>query len=93
MYLGKVIGRVVATQKDENLISAKLLMIQPVDFDMKEYGKPMVALDNVGAGAAELVMWVGGREAGMSFGPRLVPVDAGIIGIVDDIYLDESSLR
>lgn len=91
MFLGKIVGRVVSTQKDENLRTAKLLLVQPVDFDMKAYGKPLVALDNVGAGYKELVMWVGGREAGMSFGPRLVPVDAGIIGIVDNVFLDENS--
>lgn len=89
MFLGRVIGRVVATRKDEHLYSGKLLLIQPVDFDLTDYGKPMVALDNVGAGYKEIVMWVGGREAGMSFGPPLVPVDAGIIGIVDNIFLNE----
>lgn len=83
MLLAKVIGTVVATRKDENLVGIKLLLIQPLATDGSATGKPLVALDSVGAGASEDVFYVKGREASFPFLPRETPSDATIVGIVD----------
>ena len=83
MNLARVIGRVVSTHKDDGLSGRKLLLLQPVDAALTDVGSPMVAVDAVGAGAAELVIFVKGREAAHAFLPHEVPADAGVIGIVD----------
>jgi len=83
LFLAKVIGTVVATQKDPGLAGTTLLVIQPLHPDRKPLGKPLVAIDSVGAGAAEEVFYVRGREASFPFRPAEVPADATIVGIVD----------
>jgi ethanolamine utilization protein EutN len=83
VLLAKVVGTVVATRKDEGLRGAKLLVIQPLLPDRSPAGKPLVAVDSVGAGAGEDVFYVRGREASFPFLPDEVPADAAIIGIVD----------
>ena len=83
MFLAKVIGTVVATQKDPGLAGTTLLVIQPLRPDRTPGGKPLVAVDSVGAGAGEDVFYVRGREAALPFLPAEVPTDAAIIGIVD----------
>ena len=83
MLLAKVVGTVVATRKDEGLLGTKLLVIQPLKTDRTPAGKPLVAVDSVGAGAGEDVFYVKGREASFPFLPAEVPADAAIIGIVD----------
>ena len=83
MLLAKVIGSVVATRKDPGLTGVKLLVIQPLGTDHRPQGKPLVAVDSVGAGAYEEVFYVRGREASFPFLPREVPADAAIVGIVD----------
>lgn len=83
MLLAKVVGTVVATRKDEGLVGTKLLVIQPLRTDRTPAGKPLVAVDSVGAGAGEDVFYVKGREASFPFLPAEVPADATIIGIVD----------
>ena len=87
MQLARVIGSVVATPKDENLTGVKLLLVQPLDQVRQPVGKPLVAADSVGAGVGEEVFFVRGKEASFPFYPKEVPVDAGIVGIVDDIGL------
>jgi microcompartment protein CcmK/EutM len=83
VILARVIGTVVATQKDPGLHAAKLLVIQPLRTDGTPTGKPLVAVDSVGAGAGEKVFYVRGREAALPFLPAEVPTDAAIVGIVD----------
>ena len=83
MLLAKVIGTVVATRKDPGLVGTKLLVIQPIRTDRTPHGKALVAVDSVGAGAAEEVFYVRGREASFPFLPAEVPADAAIVGIVD----------
>ena len=63
MQLARVIGTVVATVKNESLEGRKLLVIQTLDKDLAAAGKPMVAIDSVGAGVGELVFWCRGKEA------------------------------
>ena len=85
MYLGQVIGTVVADRKYEGLEGAKLLVVQPLDHRRKPVGEPQVAVDTVRAGPRDLVYLVGSREAALALDPWFVPVDAAIVGIVDMI--------
>jgi microcompartment protein CcmK/EutM len=83
MQLAKVIGDVVATRKDENLVGVKLLLVQPIAADGTAAGRQLVAVDASGAGVGETVFFVRGKEASFPFYPVQVPADAGIVGIVD----------
>ena len=88
MILGKVVGTVVATRKDERLTGSKLLLVQPVQPDGSSRGSPLVAVDTVDAGAGERVLVVSGSSARMAEGMTDRPVDAAIVGIVDTVDLD-----
>jgi microcompartment protein CcmK/EutM len=83
MQLAKVIGDVVVTRKDDNLMSVPLLVLQPIAADGSASGRTLVAVDAVGAGVGEIVFFVRGKEASFPFYPTEVPADAGIVGIVD----------
>ena len=83
MQLARVIGDVVMTRKDENLVGITLLILQPLTTGRQPVGRPLVAVDSVGAGVGEEVFFVRGKEASFPFYPALPPVDAGIVGIVD----------
>ena len=83
MQLARVVGNVVTTRKDDNLVGLKLLVVQPLTPDRRPVGKPLVAADAVGAGVGDEVFFVRGREAAFPFYPVEAPVDAGIVGIVD----------
>jgi len=83
VQLAKVVGTVVVTRKDENLVGMTLLLVQPLTADRQPAGKPLVAVDSVGAGVGEEVFFVRGKEASFPFYPVEPPVDAGIVGIVD----------
>jgi ethanolamine utilization protein EutN len=85
MILGRVIGKVVATMKNESLHGQRLLIVQPIDRDGHDKGKAVVALDSVGAGAGEVVYWCRGKEASFPFLPAEVPTETTIVGIVDEI--------
>ena len=88
MILGKVVGTVVATRKDERLVGSKLLLVQPVRPDGSERGAALVAVDTVDAGAGEQVLVVSGSSARMAAGLADRPVDAAIVGIVDTVAID-----
>jgi ethanolamine utilization protein EutN len=83
MQLARVIGDVVATRKDPLLDGIKLLIVQPLTAEGTAAGRPLVAVDSVGAGVGEHVFFVRGKEASFPFFPAEVPADAGIVGIVD----------
>jgi ethanolamine utilization protein EutN len=85
MYLGKVIGTVVATVKYEGLQGKRLLVVQPVDQHERPNAPIEVAVDTTQAGPGELVFLVGSREAALACDPWFVPVDAAIVGIVDAV--------
>ena len=89
MLLARVVGTVVATRKDERLVSTKMLLVRPVDPQGKAEGGYLVAIDTVDAGFGETVLIVSGSSARMASGLKDTPVDAAIIGIVDDIELKE----
>jgi microcompartment protein CcmK/EutM len=88
MQLAKVIGDVVVTRKDDNLMGIKLMVLQPIAADGSNVGRTLVAVDAVGAGVGETVFFVRGKEASFPFYPVEVPTDAGIVGIVDHWDLD-----
>jgi ethanolamine utilization protein EutN len=90
MKLGLVIGTVVCTRKDPSLDGKKLLMVQPISPDKKPIGKPLIAVDTIGAGAREVVMFVRGKEGSFPMLPEVVPTDAGITGIIDFIHVEKS---
>ena len=83
MQLARVIGAVVATKKEPAYDGIKLLLIQPVTASGEDTGRPLVAVDAVGAGVGERVFFVRGKEASFPFHPAEVAADAGIVGIVD----------
>jgi len=83
MQLARVIGDVVATRKDGNLTGIALLVLQPIAADGSPSGRTLVAVDSMGAGVGETVLFVRGKEASFPFYPTEVPADAGIVGIVD----------
>ena len=83
MQLARVIGTVVATVKNESLHGRKLLIVQTVDRNLEANGKPIVAVDSVGAGIGELVFWCRGKEASCPFKREDTPTDCTIVGIVD----------
>lgn len=88
MHLGRVIGNVVSTAKYEPLVGHKLLVLQPIDASGKSDGRTVVAIDSVGAGVGEIVMWCRGKESSFPFLPRNVPSDCSVVGIVDTVFLD-----
>jgi ethanolamine utilization protein EutN len=88
MQIGRIIGNVVCTIKNDPLEGKKLLLVQPLDKAGSPHGRPLVAIDAVGAGAGEIVYWCRGREASMAWYPEQeVPTEATIVGIVDQIHL------
>ena len=80
MQLARVIGDVVSTRKEPAFDGIKLLLIQPLAPDGQDTGRPLVAVDSVGAGVGERVFFVRGKEASFPFHPIEVPADAGIAG-------------
>jgi microcompartment protein CcmK/EutM len=85
MLLAKVVGTVVATRKDERLVSSKLLVARPIDPAGKPEGNCLVAVDTVDAGVGETVLIVSGSSARMASGLKDMPVDAAIVGVIDAI--------
>ena len=90
MQIARVVGTVVATQKHPKFEGAKLLLVQPVTLDDKPRGATLRAVDSVGAGVHERVLIViEGRAAGEALGRMGAPVDAAIIGIIDQLDIQE----
>lgn len=91
MLIAKVIGTVVATRKHEQLVGSKIQVVQPlVPQTGKPSGEPMVVVDAVGAGVGEVVVVVCGSGARKALDNTSCPVDATIIGIVDQIDVEEA---
>ena len=89
MKIGKVIGNIWATRKEKQLEGYKLLLVQPINvIDNSRDSVPIVAVDTIGAGAGEMVIFVSGSSARSAAKNVATPVDAAIIGIVDDMEVD-----
>lgn len=90
MQIGRVVGTVVATQKHGKLNGAKLLLVQPLTLAGEPRGAAVLTIDSVGAGVGERVLIViEGKAAGAALRRKAAPVDAAIIGIVDEVTVDE----
>jgi microcompartment protein CcmK/EutM len=93
MILGRVIGTVWATRKDEQLTGMKLQLVREVELDLSPTSKFVVAVDSVGAGVDEIVLVVQGSSARQTELTRNKPVDAVITAIVDKLDVQESAER
>jgi ethanolamine utilization protein EutN len=87
VFIAKVIGTIWATIKDKNLNGFKIQIIQPLNSKQEEIGNPIMAVDTIGAGSGELVMYITAREAVIPMGVKEAPVDASIVGIIEKIDL------
>ena len=94
MKYGKVIGTIWATRKDDRLRGLKLLVLQPLNmYDDSAEESPLIAADIIGAGEGEKVIYVGGSSARGAAGSIETPVDATVIGIVDDLEIAVSDKK
>ncbi|MFH1119120.1 MAG: EutN/CcmL family microcompartment protein [Bacteroidota bacterium] len=91
MKLGKVIGRVVCTRKIDSFEGLKLLLVQPVDENRKPAGDAFVAADTIQCGVGELVYYETSKEAGRILANTMNPADAAIMGIVDELFIENRS--
>ncbi|MBF8983115.1 EutN/CcmL family microcompartment protein [Lutibacter sp. B2] len=92
MQIGRIVGTVVATRKDERLTGHKLMITQMVDVSGNIQGHPIIAVDTVGAGIGELVLFTKGTSARFAANKPESPIDAAIIGIIDNIDVYEEFL-
>jgi ethanolamine utilization protein EutN len=98
MFLARVTGSVVSTQKVKSMVGHKLLTVEPyrVDPDSKRglisTGRTFVCVDTVGAGEGEMVLIVQGSSARLTPETEKLPVDAAIIGIVDTVNIDNQTI-
>lgn len=89
MHLARVIGTVWATQKVETLRGYRMLVVQPLTHELEERGRPLIAVDTVSAAPGQIVYIVKAREASKALEERFNPVDASIVGIVDEIHVGD----
>lgn len=87
MFYARVIGSLWATRKDDHLTGKKLLILQPLTFGGKPSGQPIIAVDSIGAGVGEQVVYVTSSEAVIPMNVPMAPVDASVVGITDRIDL------
>ncbi len=91
MYLGRVMGTVVAERKMEGLEGVRFLVVQPLNHRHEPTGDPIVAADPIGAGPGEWVYLTHAREAAQALDPWFVPVDAAVLGIVDRVDTQDAA--
>ena len=89
MIIGRILGTVVATRKDERLQGKKLLLVRPINLQGEDESSYLVAVDTVGAGFREKVLVVSGSSARLAEGLKDRPVDAAIIGIIDTVEVTD----
>jgi microcompartment protein CcmK/EutM len=85
MLMGKVVGTVVSTRKDEKIGGLRFMIVRELDHQMRETGKMVVAADAVGAGVGEIVLFASGSSARQTVLTHERPVDATIMAIVDEV--------
>jgi len=93
MILGKVIGTVWSTKKDENLVGSKLLIVRQLSLDYKEKENFVVAVDSVGAGEGEIVLVATGSSARQTNTTKNRPIDAVVMAIVDKLDISSNSSK
>jgi len=98
MFLGRITGSLVATQKVESMIGQKLLVVEPLRVNEKDQsdlvptGRTFVAVDTVGAGEGEIVLCVQGSSARFTPETKQLPIDAAVIGIVDRVQVGPNTV-
>ncbi len=98
MFLAKVIGQVVATKKEDSMVGRKLLLLRPMLVSNDDPAtlvpgqNTVVAVDTVGSGEGEMVLFCQGSSARQATGLKALPVDAAVVGIVDAVRVDQRSL-
>ncbi len=92
MFLGKVIGTVWSTKKDEKLVGAKFLIVRKLDLDLNEKSEFVVAVDSVGAGEGEVVLVATGSSSRQTHFTQDKPIDAVIMAIVDKLDISIKQL-
>ena len=93
MQVGRVVGTLVATRKDERLVGTKLLVVRTMDPCFKEEQGYLVAVDTVNAGIGDKVMLVSGSSARLAQGMKDAPIDAAIIGVVDQVEMQKPATK
>lgn len=83
MIVGKVVGSIVSTRKSDKLVGNKFMIVEPVQ-RMSKHTDQLVAIDNIGAGIGEIVLVAQGSAARIGCGLETAPIDAAIVGIIDD---------
>jgi microcompartment protein CcmK/EutM len=91
LTLGKVIGTIWSTRKDEKLVGSKFLIVKELDLDKKLKDNFIVAVDSVGAGVGEVVLFASGSSARQTNQTKNKPVDAVIMAIVDKLDISASN--
>jgi len=90
VFLGKVIGRLVPAVVYDGMAGVPLLWVQPLDKTGSDKGLPFVCADGTRmAGPGEMIYWEASREAAMTLDPSYVPVDHAVVGIVDNLFLED----
>ena len=88
MQVARVVGNVVATQKNEKLVGSKLMLVQPMTPDGKPKGPVVLAIDGVDAGIGDRVLLVQDGKAAMQIlGRGIAAVDAAIVGVIDEVEM------
>ncbi len=98
MFIGRITGSLIATQKVASMVGQKLLIVEPLRVnektqkDLQPTGRTFVVVDTVGAGEGEVVLCVQGSSARNTPSTKPLPVDAAIIGIVDEVTLGSKAI-
>ena len=98
MFIGRITGSLVATQKVDSMVGQKLLIVEPLRInekdqsDLQPTGRTFVTVDTVGAGEGEVVLCVQGSSARFTEQTKTLPIDCAIVGIVDDVRLGTKSI-
>jgi ethanolamine utilization protein EutN len=98
MFLARVTGSLVSTQKVDALVGQKLLLVEPLRVDEKDQkslkptGRSFVVVDTMGAGEGEVVLCVQGSSARFTPSTKELPIDAAIIGIVDQVQVKSNTI-
>ena len=98
MFLARITGSLVATQKVKSMVGQKLLIVEPLrvnekdQSDLQPTGRTFVAVDTVGSGEGEVVLCVQGSSARFTEGTKSLPIDAAIIGIIDRVQVGQNTV-
>jgi ethanolamine utilization protein EutN len=93
MFLGRIEGKVWATVKEKRLNGIQLYIMQPIDEYGNQQGNSMVVVDTIGADEGDIVYWVNSTEASFVLEDLLIPSEASVVGLVDDLNLDQSAYQ